>query len=78
MADCTFFEMCLLRSCLPRFSLALAHDWERTYCKASYTQCARFLVAEVAGPERVPPSLLPHETDRAMLVLAEIHNGAAQ
>jgi hypothetical protein len=60
--------------CLPRCPffndrmadmLAVAEIYKQTYCKGSFSTCARYVVFKAIGRENVPPDLYPNQFDRA-------------
>jgi len=38
---------------------------QRKYCKKDFIECARYIMAERFGMNRIPEDLFPHETSRA-------------
>lgn len=71
MGECEFIKVC------PFFNDQLGNkpdkveDMKEKYCKNNNLNCARYLVANAAGKENMPPDLFPHEKMRAYAVIAE-------
>jgi hypothetical protein len=43
---------------------------KQRYCRGTYDRCARWVVRDKLGKEKVPLDLFPHETARAPAMLA--------
>ena len=41
------------------------------YCRNNNLNCARYMVVNALGKEKMPAELYPHEKDRAYMVIAE-------
>ncbi|MBN1409496.1 MAG: hypothetical protein JW969_01535 [Spirochaetales bacterium] len=71
MAACEFIDKC------PFFNDKLdgkqveVDELKAKYCKDNNLNCARYMVANALGKEKMPPNLYPHEKDRAYQVIAE-------
>ena len=71
MGECEFIGKC------PFFNGHLAGDEERIeemkekYCRNNNLNCARYMVANALGKEKMPPDLFPNEKDRAYQRIAE-------
>ena len=48
----------------------MAEMMKRHYCKGDFSSCARHMVKEKCGKERVPSDLIPNQRDRAQQILA--------
>jgi hypothetical protein len=65
MPDCDCLPGC------PFFNDRMAHMpsiagmMKNQYCKGNFTQCARHMVKEALGKERVPVDLFPNQTEKA-------------
>ncbi|MCK5039120.1 MAG: hypothetical protein KAS16_08485 [Thermoplasmata archaeon] len=44
--------------------------YKKNYCMSDSSQCARYMVAEVLGPEGVPPDLYPNMINKVDEILA--------
>ena len=71
MRDCGFLDSCHLRIQLLGVSPKLAGEYEEAYCKVEPSQCARHMVAEALGREKVPLNMLPFETAKARYIIEE-------
>lgn len=49
----------------------LSESYKEKYCNNYYTECARYQVVEELGFEYLPNNLLPHQENRAELILAD-------
>lgn len=71
MAACEFIEKC------PFFNDKLDNkpveieEFKNKYCKTNNLNCARYMVANAIGKEKMPPNLYPHEKDVAYMVIAQ-------
>ncbi len=63
MPTCPFYNDKMAR--MP----AMAERMRQHYCLTDNQDCARFMVRNALGAERVPPDLLPDETDRAKALI---------
>ena len=43
---------------------------KKKYCKGDNSDCARFMVFEALGRQKVPSDLFPSQTDRAREIIA--------
>ena len=72
MGDCEFIEMC------PFFQDKLAEkpveieELKEKYCRKNNLNCARFMIAQAVGKEKMPPDLYPDEKTIAYQVIAEL------
>ncbi len=44
---------------------------KKEYCESNNLHCARYMVFQALGPEKMPEDLLPEEKTRAYMVIAE-------
>lgn len=71
MAVCELIEKC------PFFNGKLADKpvevdaLKDKYCKTNNLNCARYMVANSIGREKMPPDLYPHEKETAYMVIAQ-------
>ncbi len=73
IGSCKFFEQTLSGSPEP-----IRQGYQRQYCRDGALTCARRVVAQMLGRERVPVDLGPHESARAVLLLRSLgHKDAA-
>jgi len=63
LATCPFFADRLQN--MPSTSELL----KQRYCRSNYERCARWVVREKLGKEKVPPDLFPHETARMRAIV---------
>ena len=72
MGDCEFIERC------PFFQGKLAEkpveieELKIKYCKGNNLNCARYMIAQAAGKEKMPPDLYPDDKVIAYQVIAEL------
>lgn len=71
MGECEFIQRC------PFFNDKLDNkpvevdELKDKYCKNNNLNCARYMVANALGGDRMPSNLYPHEKERAYQVIAE-------
>jgi hypothetical protein len=71
MGECEFIDKC------PFFNGALKGDEAKIeamkdkYCRNNNLNCARYMVANSIGKEKMPPDLFPDEKERAYQRIAE-------
>ena len=71
MGQCEFIEKC------PFFHGKLAEkpveaeELKKQYCQNNNLNCARYMIAQAVGKERMPADLYPHEKAVAYKVIAE-------
>jgi len=44
--------------------------YRRSYCRGGWGECARYVLADAVGSERVPRTLLPNQMDRVTELMA--------
>jgi hypothetical protein len=64
LSDCEFFNDVLEN--MPSSSGFM----KESYCKGRYATCARYRVFMKAGKRKPPKDLFPHETDKAVKIIA--------
>lgn len=69
MPACPHIKQCALLSRTLAQMPTLAGVYRQLYCTEAWRLCARHVVLEHLGAQRVPPSLFPFEDDRAELLL---------
>ncbi len=74
MAECQCLEKCPFFNDKMKESLpAMIELWKKKYCLGDSSECARFIVFQALGREKVPLDLYPHQLDRAQQLL--MNNG---
>jgi len=72
MNECEFIEKC------PFFQGKLAEkpveteELKEKYCKNNNLNCARYMIVQAAGPEKMPEDLYPDEKIIAYQIIAEL------
>jgi len=46
-------------------------EMKSSFCRGNNLNCARYMVANALGKEKMPPNLYPHEKARAFAVIAQ-------
>ena len=69
MADCKRTAKCLFFNDKMEKTPTTASMMKKKYCQGSFTECARYMVAEALGPDKVPTDLFPGQMDRAMAMI---------
>jgi hypothetical protein len=71
MAECEFIDKC------PFFNDKLGNIPEKVdelkakYCRNNNLNCARYMVVNALGKDKMPADLYPHEKERAYMLIAE-------
>jgi hypothetical protein len=71
MGECELIDKC------PFFNGMLSGDEKRIeemkekYCRNNNLNCARYMIANALGKEKMPPDLFPNEKERAYKRIAE-------
>ncbi|MBN1646465.1 MAG: hypothetical protein JW874_00410 [Spirochaetales bacterium] len=71
MSDCEIAKSC------PFFNDKMANmpadsaKLKENYCKSNSLHCARFMVYQALGENKIPPDLLPNEKEKAYPIIAE-------
>jgi methyl-accepting chemotaxis protein len=71
MTDCARLAKCPFFNDRMAGMPAMAEMYKRQYCRGVFGDCARFIVADAWGPEKVPSDLFPNQADRARSLLAQ-------
>lgn len=73
MPACRFMEQCIFFIKNMSEMPSTAEIIKTRYCKeGGNPACARFMVCEKLGMEKVPPDLLPNQMDRIDEILSDI------
>jgi hypothetical protein len=70
MADCVCLPKCVFFNDKMADMPATADRMKKRYCQGDNSNCARFMVFNTLGREKVPANLFPQNTDRAGEILA--------
>lgn len=71
MADCEFLEGCLFFNDTMPIEEGLGALYKKRYCQNDNSKCARYLVVNKLGKEKVPKDLFPNMLDRAKEIIAK-------
>jgi hypothetical protein len=69
MADCELLEKCIFYNDKMKDAPATAEMFKKKYCRSDNSECARYMVFQALGREKVPPALFPNLTDEAKKIL---------
>ncbi len=69
MADCKMLQTCPFFNDRMQNMPAVADIYKRNYCRGDFLKCARFVVLEALGKEKVPPTLFPNQIDLALEII---------
>ncbi len=69
MSDCPKLQNCPFFNDRMENMPGMSASLKRRYCRGAYDACARYMVYERLGPERVPIDLFPNEADRALILI---------
>jgi hypothetical protein len=65
MSDCVKLKGCPFFNDKMDNMPLLANMYKKNYCKGDFQSCARWIVSETVGKEKVPLDLFPNQADRA-------------
>ena len=71
MAVCTLQDICHFFDDEMRYMPGLAELYRSIYCMTDNSDCARYIVAEKLGREKVPQNLYPNMLSKAKEIVAE-------
>ena len=69
MSDCPVLDACPFFADKLRNMPKTADLLKDRYCRSRHEVCARWVVRERAGPDKVPNDMFPHQADRANKLL---------
>lgn len=71
MADCEILPICpYFNESLPGLE-AVQDVMRKKYCRDDFASCARYIVCMALGREKVPPTLVPSQIERARDIIAK-------
>ena len=65
MDQCEFFETCIF------VETDKGASFKESYCNSNSLRCARYMITQALGADKVPEDLLPDEKAKAYAILAE-------
>lgn len=71
MADCELLAGCVFFNDKLDNMPGLAEIYKDRYCRKDNSQCARYVVAQALGREKVPLNLYPNQMPRAKEIIAK-------
>ena len=71
MSDCEFLKTCVFFNDKMAGMPSTSEIIKLRYCKGDNSDCARFVVCQALGREKVPADLFPNHGDRARTLLAQ-------
>ncbi len=74
MPDCEYLQGCpFYQEIMPK-TLRKTEELKKEYCYGDKNLCARYIVRNALGKEKVPVSLFPFQTDEAKKIISEENN----
>ena len=70
MANCELIEKCLFFNDKMANAPATASMFKKKYCEGDNSNCARHMVVEAIGREKVPSDLFPNQADEAKRIIS--------
>ncbi len=67
--ECPKLEKCPFFNETLKNMPSTANILKKQYCKSDYTKCARYMVSEALGKEKVPLDLYPNDKERAKKII---------
>ena len=71
MADCELLKGCLFFNDKMSMEEGLGAIYKKNYCQGDNSKCARYMIANKLGREKVPIDLYPNMYDRASKIITE-------
>ena len=71
MGECEFIEKCPFFHDLPADKPVEVEVLKKKYCRNNNLNCARYMIANAVGKEKMPPDLYPDEKVVAYEVITE-------
>jgi hypothetical protein len=71
MPDCGLIAACIFFNDKMARVPHTAGLYKEKYCRTDSSTCARFMVAQALGRQKVPADLFPNDVDRARKLLAD-------
>jgi hypothetical protein len=76
MADCKFLPECMFFNDKLKKMPRLVKTMKKLYCLWNYKQCARYKIASTLSPKEIPENLLPSDTIKAKIIIAQNYRSA--
>jgi hypothetical protein len=70
MPDCKVLDKCIFFNDQMANMPAMADHYKKKYCQKDNGTCARWVVLQALGREKVPADLFPNQWDRAQQIVA--------
>ncbi len=71
MADCDCLAGCPFFNDRMENMPTIAGLLKKEYCQKDFMNCARHLVKEALGKDKVPSNLFPNQSDRARILITQ-------
>ncbi len=72
MGECEFFKGCTFFQENPVEKPDKIEELKEKYCRNNSLNCARYMIAQAVGKEKIPPHLSPDEKTIAYQIIAEL------
>jgi hypothetical protein len=70
MANCELLEKCIFFNDKMGNRPGMAEMYKKTFCRGDNSTCARHMVVEAMGRDKVPPNLFPNQADEAKMIIS--------
>jgi hypothetical protein len=70
MANCELLEKCIFFNDKMGNRPGMAEMYKKTFCRGDNSTCARHMVVEAMGRDKVPPNLFPNQADEAKKIIS--------
>lgn len=70
MADCPLVSGCPFFNDKMANMPSMAEMYKKKYCKSDFDNCARWVVCQKKGKEKVPGDLFPNQMERTLETIA--------
>jgi len=70
MSECSLIKGCMFFNDKMETKPSLASVYKKNYCKGSYEDCARYMVATTIGRGEVPLNMFPNMKEKAEEIIS--------
>lgn len=69
MAECELIKTCIFFNDKMANTPSTAEIFKKLYCRGEYNNCARMIVVNSLGREKVPVDLFPNQAEKAVEIV---------
>ena len=71
MKTCELTEKCIFFNDQMANMPSTATVYKKIYCESDFARCARYMIVQAMGRDKVPADLFPNQAERAEQIIAE-------